>query len=520
MLTRCLVDSTMVPTYLVPVRGKSYPGTDSRRFLAGTGAVTRRRVLGSTWILFIACIFCAIVPASEAGKDEQTVSLREHTNASTLFDDSLFIDIAGGFYYQSPLSSSTMNDLSIHQPDYLSPRRKYESYLTERWQLGADRMTDSPLAHGASFIQLLMRRRLSRGLHVSASITADHRGFSLGTYNHDDVAFYPRFLVAYHGKPLGALGSAFSGIQTDFRLGVLEDLRFYEGLTLYNLDCQGGSGYLQSGRFRYTHLRISDLWAGIGLAIDDLIDNSIALLGLPVHDSWKADLQIGCSDYGRDREGKSIDVLNLSAGLYPDMRRRIYGQLGYRFTDLRYNSRLCLASLVGARGEMHSRAWDIRSRVEHRYYGGIFNYKRSQERSVHYRRTSSRDTGNSIGSQLYPVELFGRPFSQWAVFAEYHKRYLNALTWHTVLRRDLVGATRLHLEADLNAIWSEDEDAFLYAFLKAGLVFEPVNQTYLLVGLTNKAMNLDRHYPTFYQIKQPVLHLELIREVDVGSVLR
>ncbi len=426
------------------------------------------------------------------------------------------IDVSAAFYHQASLGVADGNHVRL--PDALAVRRALEPDVAAAWGLAGRALTDSPMGHGASHVAAHVWRRAAEGLTLYASINADHQGFSFGTYNQDRVAIYPRYRIDFCRGLLGQTSGCRPGRgQIAFHLGTFEDYRHYEGLTLYNMDVQAVYAHVQLGRVRITHLHVGDLLGGIGLNINDLIDTAVSLEGVAVTGDWRADLRLGAVDYNNDWEDRVLDAINLSLGLYPSQTSRLYGQLGYRLTDRDFDWRLRYAALLGARHTYSARRLRLTARAEYRHYGGIFNYRLNSETSVHYRDPERSDYGNYKGDQLYPLDLIKRTFSQWAVFTEYHARYLDALTVQGDLRVGLAHSVALHAEYDVNLIDPSGEDAFTYPFYKLGIAYEPVAGALAMLSLTNKTMNLDKHYPTFYLLDSPVVQLEVRRDLPGAS---
>ena len=64
-----------------------------------------------------------------------------------------------------------------------------------------------------------------------------------------------------------------------------------------------------------------------------------------------------------------------------------------------------------------------------------------------------------------------------------------------------------------HAMMAEGEKPFTYPFYTIGFGWEPVDENYLMVVVTNKGMNLDVNYPTFYLYKVPYFGLTLKRNL-------
>jgi len=200
-------------------------------------------------------------------------------------------------------------------------------------------------------------------------------------------------------------------------------------------------------------------------------------------------------------------------GIYPSPNFRLYGQIGYRTHNTALDNRLNWAGVAGIRYKGQNGRWQWDVRTEYRSYGGGFNYKLNYERNVHYRDTEQTShRGNLIGDQLYPIHLFFRPFSQWAVFTEYHKKWICGYTLYADIRYRLLEKLFLSGILDINQLQASGEHPFTYAFFIAGLTYQPIPGFEGTIGVTNRAMNLDKHFPTLYQTRYPMMQFEIRKQ--------
>jgi len=432
-------------------------------------------------------------------------------DASTdLVSEKISIRLAGAFFHQFSFNEGAR----VRLPPSSTPRRSGEIRLQELWNLDGDQATDSPMGHGASFIEFAIRNQASRDLQLDGSLVADLRGYSFGVYNQDQVSIYPKYHVDYlwhssHDK------SWTHRLPTElaFEAGTFQEARHYEGLQLYNIDYQAVYTHAQVGRWRLSFIRIGDLREGIGLGINDWLDYMVSVEDWAFREGWVADVRFGVTDYADFQSGGWRDVWNASLGIEKN-NSRYYGQLSYRPFEGSYDWRLKYGSVLGATYSSDFDAGSISSRLEWRHYGGIFNDELSQPTQVHYRNTNTGSFGNYIGSQLYPLEAIDRPFSQWAVFTEYDKRYVDGVTLQTDVNIDWTKSLSFRFQLDLNAILAEGEDPFLYPFFSVGPEFRATEDAYLSFSLTNKTMNLDKHYPTYYFLRRPLVQFEVRRALD------
>jgi hypothetical protein len=416
----------------------------------------------------------------------------------------LYLDVAAGGYYQAEFDKE-----EVLMPEYLKIHRG-KNYSTLH-------ATDNPLFHGAYFMDLDVKLEMAKGFEFHTNLIGEHRGFSYGVYDTKSMILYPKgkVVIDQDFKLLKKNSKFF------LSLGNKTDFSIYEGLTIYNLDAQGWEVYMQWGHLRFTRCHISDVNQWIGLNIGDAFDHFLSLEGLPMLKNWKSDIRIG--HYKYRGEG-----LKFSSGFYTDRDLRIYIQGGHQTTGSSDDFIRKSAGLAGIKFKRNKKAWAVATVLEIRGYGANFNqgYKNT---SVSYRAwsdygiwlttdgygTGSADSyyGNTIGNNLYPLSLYDRPFSQWAAFTEYQGKDIGALTLQIDGKYHFYKSFMCRASFDINHIYTQGEESFMYPFYTAGIGWEPRNNNYFMLGISNKGMNLDEHYPTFYLYKYPFFHLEMKREI-------
>lgn len=421
--------------------------------------------------------------------------------------NTLKFDISAGFYYQALVGGDPSSRLHFLTPPYLAQRRPQEPELANRWGLNGLDITDAPQGHGPSYYRFHSWYKLNNSLELYGSITADHRGFSWGPYNTFNLVFIPRYYANYHqtfqlknGENLTLFGKA----------GYFEDYRNYEGLTLYNLDLQGLEGGVQWRKLRFSVKQFGDLVQAYGLNTDGVVDYQFSLNGLNWGRGWRSDIKAGSQTLIGFYDDSS-QLLTLSANARHD-QLAFYLEGSYRKTAP--TMQLSTAFLAGVTYKVSTSRLDLNYRLEYRYYGGGFNRNLRNETATHFRRTDQGSGRNFIGDQVYPLSFFGRPFSQWAVFTEYDKQWVQGGTLYTTNSYSLSKAVRLFAELDFNLIIAQGESPFLYPFYNCGVRFGTLSNTFLGLTLTNRTMNLDKHYTTYYATQTPIFQLELKRDLS------
>ena len=411
--------------------------------------------------------------------------------SSPLFgQDSLFnrmkidFDIGFGTYYQfSSYQKTNFSEAKI--PLLLSPRRKDEPELRDQWGLNNNFVTDNPLFHGAYFFDAGVQIAVAKGLQATVMITAEQRGFSDGRFSKNTINIFPYFNIIYQRR--------FGNFSYSLQAGDFYNSKLYEGLTYYNI--QTSQSWIFKVKYKNFYIKqygVADLTRNIGLGIDDLYDYSLGLEGLTFsqQDSLQLNVRLGYSD---NTGAFNPQVLNYAANLTYRNRLVGYAQLSTR-NITGSNSAFLLG--ISIENKKASRL-EMQAQVEFRKYGAAFN--QGFINNVYYRNPNeSASFTNSIDNVFFPLITFERPFSQWAVFTEYQNRNVSGFALQGKWHYRLFGKTYVKFEHDLNWIFTENQPSFLYPFYAFGIGAKPKSEIELFFELTNKVLNLDKHYPTLY----------------------
>jgi hypothetical protein len=423
--------------------------------------------------------------------------------------------VTGGFIDQSYCPGE---EAKIRMPAYIESERYNSPMASYFTPLKTDYLTDNPLLHGAIYSVARMKAR-SAGLGVFCDLIMEHRGTSFGTYAMKDVAVVPRFFVsvdtafAIGGQTFGA------GVEA----GNYEDRKLYEGLTVYNMDVQGYHLHLKWRNLKASVDHISDLSAGIGLNIDDEADYTLSVEDLPLGERLKLDLSAGYVEYLGSRDtlnGLPEDGINVSAALGWAGKIRCYAQIGVRDVgDAPFGGSKRCADLAGlSYRDTPVRGLDLDLTGEYRFYGRYFNEGRSNDGSCFLYRgydgyNQQCSSWNTVGAQLYPLHAFWRPFSQWAVYTDYEGRDVQSLIFRADASYGLPKGCSLVCNLDFNYLDVSNEEAFLYPFYNLGAGWSPARGTTITISYTNRAMNLDTHYPTLYLTEEGTLMIAVLSSI-------
>lgn len=409
-------------------------------------------------------------------------------------------EISGDGYYQNPTNTNILLPNSIKEI-----RKVDNNNFNQQWNKG----TDNPLFHFAYYLSFNTKTKIHKNITLWASIITEHRGFSYGVNNVSSILLFPQVRFEYLKK--------FAFLNDTLKIFIAEGNQLfnslYEGLTINNLYQQGHDVNIGWRKLNLRYFQLADLNQGIGLNIDDSYDYIASLEGLNISKKHKLDLRLGYSFYPEFIAVKSNDrnIYNISFGLYNTKSVRFYAQTSLRpNSDSLFNNAEKLASLIGMKFKIAKKKIQVEVTIEGRFYGAGFNAN-FKNTNVNYRKST---INNSVGDFFYPLLLLDRPFSQWSAYSEYQSTntYQNIGSILCQINSFYTFNNNFTINAnlDFNYIISEKDDLFLYPFYNIGIGWKE-GMNCVLLGITNKGMNLDLHYPTYYLIAEPTFSITLKR---------
>ena len=401
--------------------------------------------------------------------------------------------------------------------DRLSPNTNKEVRMPDairlRRLLGSQPVyTNYPQWHFSMFGGMATETELADGYHFRLNLIGEDRAGSYGVFKQNNTVVFPQISATISDTiRVGSIASQF-----DLLIGDMVDFRYRNGLAIYNVDVQGAVAALTFKQWKFEFTSITDLSQHIGLGVGEVYGTDLARQNMRVGQRYQLDIGIAADLISGG------DIFNTTPGpiphLYFNLRHKqksleFYGEAGHRFYTRRSFFGISappttltqrMAGLLGVSFDGKSQnQWRHQQRFELKYYGSIYNAQRTSVGSFYSSGTSF------IGRYLYPLRNAYRPFDQWAVFTEYVGKNTAAFSWLSRNKCKLHKRFFWMLDLETIGILAQEETPFLYYFYETGLVFEPVTGLEALVYLSNKVMNLDVHYQTYYQSKQPLFSFGL-----------
>ncbi|MGM0484074.1 MAG: hypothetical protein ACQERI_05940 [Candidatus Krumholzibacteriota bacterium] len=426
-----------------------------------------------------------------------------HSAGETLLDSwDYSFRLEGGIFYQDMKS---WPDIEIEMPDYSRERKIYSELAYRHSVLREDLLTDNPLVHGASFNELIFKAR-NRGFGIEGRVLMEDRGMSYGVFDTHNSIIFPKVGVSADSS------FSISGEKIEFGIysGYFEDITLGNGLTIYNIDTQGNRFYLKWQNLRMGLTTIGDLSRTYDLNIGDVHYYSLGLEEFSLFDLVELSAETGYHKLYRGLLDEKIDgKISFALELKRGNSFRFYSETGFREYSRAYFDRIDQsANITGINYHAEKSRFVINVTAERRYYGRHFNEGfRSEDQDFNFRKNGISINHNTIGTDLYPISYYMRPFSQWAVYTEYQHRDVSSYILRGRCRYNLTTGLFLECFFDLNYMDVSSEDPFLYPFYDFALGWVPLESTSFSIGLTNRAMNLDEQYPTLYLLKSPALEI-------------
>ncbi|MGE3802795.1 MAG: hypothetical protein AB7H80_17405 [Candidatus Kapaibacterium sp.] len=411
-----------------------------------------------------------------------------------------------------------VSNLHANEPEFTRQLLLRDRIRSQEWEANSYTIQDNPLWHAAAAVDVDALFHPWPGLSLMVGVTGENRGISYGVSSTQNSILLPRYQFRID-TTLKLFGEEFGVTATagDFR-----EKRFGEGLFFNKRDVEGGEITLRYENFLFTIEKVGDAFAGVGLNLDDVDFYSVEYRDIPLPANITAGVGLNGqwfvqkNDFGyldqspRQLLLDSVKLLDRGFGFtgyvaFPDSTVRFYTQGSLRASEGGGSVMSRTAFLAGTSFNFATSALQLEGFAEYKFYGGLFNHG-YRNTDVYYRDPEqSAEFANTIGPHLYQLRWFDLPFAQWPLFAEYQNlKDVTGWTLNVHAKWFLYERFALRGMLDMTYIVPEKEESFLYPFYDVGIAWEPYDNFSLILSGTNKGMNLDKHYPTFYLYSKPI----------------
>lgn len=385
-------------------------------------------------------------------------------------------------------------------------------------------VTDNPFNHSAFYARLNSTSSYKNKYILSLDVVIEHRGMSRGINDLNSIVVFPLYRFDIYEK-----FKVFNdSLDFTFKLGCFTNNKVHQGLKIYNLNAQGFKLNLEWKDFNIQFQDIADLSFGVGLMLEELHDISFVYKKL-FSKRRTMELGINSSFNSYSMLNNASDVYNISGyfnfGAFGEFhfsnKWKAYFQYEMRNTpylNIAENS----AVLLGVEFTKQISKISFSLNPEFRYYGWVYNYGHKND-SVSYRfdENSEHDYETqplpSVGQYLYPLMNYNNQFSQWAVYTDYQYQNIAGFElrakFHWQFHNRFSFNTDIETMTLLKEFESNGSNLFTYLFYTNSLICDLGKKFIIRLDLSNKAMNLDKHYQTFYMSTTPYLGFCIRKEI-------
>lgn len=349
--------------------------------------------------------------------------------------------------------------------------------------------TDNPFTHLALFSSFNYYASYNKKYFIDARILAEQRSHSGGNNYIGNLVLFPMFKFTF----IDTFSIFNKNIAINGKGGDLWNEDWLDNLRLYNIDFNGLDLNVAYKKIKLGYSRIADLSNNIGLNIEENFKYYLVYtrnknkFGISLERNFL--LSAPALDYNITL--LSEFVIKEKSVFKLQLNKRINGKIA--------NNNLP-AIFAGVKLS------DYLS-INARFYPKEFNQGFKDLNRIRYRGSLPTPY---VGLQLYPLKNYFRNLNQWAFFTERSNiDILNfEVIYHNTIRLTSVFSIDNRIDFNLNV---ENKTLKFYPLYDVGVALQPIDKFKFRFSLTNKIMNLDNYYQTFYLLSSPSFSIELIK---------
>jgi len=385
-------------------------------------------------------------------------------------------------------------------------------------------VTDNPLVHGAFYARIKSETSYHKKYALNLDLVVEDRGMSYGINDLNKIVLFPIFQFSFNEK----YKFMHDSLHVALRVGSFINNKLRNGLKIYNVDTQGSDLTLDWKNFNFNVHEVGDLSWGTGLALEDFTDVSLGYnLKLSNTKSLNFGINYNLNSYPTfDKIHEIYKVARYgNYGIFSkytaSKNANYYLQMELRnapYINIKENG----AFVIGSELNYHFQNLSLSFNPEIRYYGWMYNYGHKVD-SITFRQKNTSATlsnviyndtySNTVGRYLYPLMNFNNKFSQWAVYTDYQYQNIAGIELRTTINWQFSKKVFAKIDVESSTLMKEyktdGKKTFTYLYYTSSIVYQPIKYFNIALEITNKMMNLDKFYQTFYMCEQPLIGISI-----------
>ena len=350
---------------------------------------------------------------------------------------------------------------------------------------------DNPMYHFAIYHGITLHTKINKKYHFETGIFMEERSFSGGSNTVKNWVLFPKIIFTVRDTlNIGRQTIRFYGKGGDFWAEDMSDI-----IRFYNIDFQAVDARLGYKRFDFGLAVIGDLSRNIGLGLTELYKFYMQYNGAKIKNvsslSVNELIVRGASGHPEKYDYNIANYVRYDFDTFTSLETQI---------DFRINKTHSASKALAVKISKKLNAnFDIHAAV--RYFDSEFNYGYATF------GPRFRDGGSYVGPQLYPLKNFHRSMNQWALMTNQQGADVLNVEICLKAKKNLTSKISLYSNLDLNLVYNfRDRNAIYYPIYEAGLSYTFFKDFMYSIGITNKQMNLDTYFQTFYLSNKPMIY--------------
>lgn len=350
---------------------------------------------------------------------------------------------------------------------------------------------DNPMYHFAIYNGITLHTKINKKYHFETGIFMEERSFSGGSNTVKNWVLFPKITFTVRDTlNIGRQTIRFYGKGGDFWAEDMSDI-----IRFYNIDFQAVDARLGYKRFDFGLAVIGDLSRNIGLGLTELYKFYMQYNGAKIKNVSSVSVNElivrGALGHPEKYDYNIANYIRYDFDTFTSLETQI---------DFRINKTYSASKALAVKFSKKLNAnFDIHAAV--RYFDSEFNYGYATF------GPRFRDGGSYVGPQLYPLKNFHRSMNQWALMTKQQGADVLNVEICLKAKKNLTSKISLYSNLDLNLVYNfRARNDIYYPIYEAGLSYAFFKDFIYSIGITNKQMNLDTYFQTFYLSNKPMMY--------------
>ena len=366
-------------------------------------------------------------------------------------------------------------------------------------------ISDNPIFHFAIYNGTVLKTTLNKKYSIETGLFMEERSFSHGNNTLSNLIFFPKIKLGL----IDTFKILKHNIHTSISAGDFWNEDFQDIIRFYNIDFQALEVNFGIKNWNFKTNVIGDLSRNIGFNL---------------HEMYRFQLQHKFKKVTNSIALSINELFSSPSGYHPqerDFNLTFYSKYHINpksnfeaQADFRINKPDNVSKAIGVKYSYHSNKW-LKLHSTIRYMDFEFN-KGYANFKPNYRNGSK-----FVGEQLYPLKNYYRPMNQWAFLTSHQYRDIINFELNANIKYPIYKKITFFADIDYNFICEPQlKKTYHYPLYNTGLNINFTKNFILTFSATNKQMNLDNFYQTFYISKVPLFSYNFkyyLENVKLGS---